>query len=126
MSEHIGNDFGYLCPNPDCRRGDKLYIDLIMPAHLVPDGSEIVDEGDHEWDEKSSVRCKACDWRGKVADLLELPAPTGPMSACDNCQVEFAESQLNEIDKLFERVAPGEPMPSGECPACGSLCHRIE
>lgn len=47
---------------------------------------------------------------------------------CQNCQQLWEESQLvNPIPDLYERVAPGEPMPSGECPVkeCGALCQQI-
>jgi hypothetical protein len=47
---------------------------------------------------------------------------------CQNCEKEWLNSELKEIDvkHLAERVAPGEPMPQGECPACGALCHLSE
>lgn len=48
-------------------------------------------------------RCQNCDWTGPDSDLLWA-----------------------EIKDLGERVAPGEPMPSGECPVCGCLCQPVE
>jgi hypothetical protein len=47
---------------------------------------------------------------------------------CQNCQQIWGESELiNPIPKLHERVAPGEPMPSGVCPRadCGALCQPM-
>lgn len=41
---------------------------------------------------------------------------------CQNCGAERREDQLLPIKDVFERVAAGEPMPSGECPECGALC----
>lgn len=42
---------------------------------------------------------------------------------CQNCGKLWDYEQLEqEIDRLAERVSPGEPMPSGECPSCGALC----
>jgi len=44
--------------------------------------------------------------------------------SCQNCGWETEDpSQLHEIEDLLERVAPGEPMPHGQCPECGALCH---
>ena len=47
---------------------------------------------------------------------------------CDNCGLFFRhESELGavfpRIHRLLERIAPGEIVPSGECPSCGSLVH---
>jgi hypothetical protein len=43
---------------------------------------------------------------------------------CQNCGKTFTEDQLAEITHgIWERVSPGEIMPSGECPKCGALCH---
>lgn len=44
---------------------------------------------------------------------------------CQNCGKTWAEDQLREVKDLFERVAPGEEMPSGECPECGAVCHPV-
>jgi hypothetical protein len=30
------------------------------------------------------------------------------------------------ISDLFSRVAPGYPMPSGQCPECGGLCQLVK
>ena len=45
--------------------------------------------------------------------------------ACQNCGWHGTESDASEegISDIFERVSPGEPMPAGECPKCGSLVH---
>lgn len=46
---------------------------------------------------------------------------------CQNCGEVWGENELvNPIPDLVERVAPGEPMPAGECPECGALCHALE
>ena len=43
---------------------------------------------------------------------------------CQNCKFMGREEELiNPIPDLYQRVGPGEPMPSGECPACGAVCH---
>lgn len=48
------------------------------------------------------------------------------LSRCGNCGKLHSEETLVEAKDLAERVAPGEEMPSGECPDCGALCHLIE
>lgn len=46
---------------------------------------------------------------------------------CANCGKLWDDSDLHEITHgIWERVAPGELMPSGECPECGALCHPVE
>jgi len=45
---------------------------------------------------------------------------------CQNCQATHDEELLNEVKDIHERVAPGEPMPAGECPDCGAVCHEDE
>lgn len=44
---------------------------------------------------------------------------------CQNCERTFTADQLREIQDFHERVAPGEEVPSGECPDCGALCHEL-
>lgn len=46
-------------------------------------------------------------------------------SKCGNCGKVWDDSQLAEIRHLWERVSPGEPFPSGECPECGALCQPV-
>lgn len=46
---------------------------------------------------------------------------------CNNCGEVYPETaDLAPISDLTERVMPGEPMPLGECPACGALVSLIE
>jgi hypothetical protein len=61
----------------------------------------------------------------EYGDLL-LIEDDGPESRCQNCDRQWSRSYLNQIKDLFQRVEPGERMPSGECPVCGSLCLLIE
>lgn len=51
---------------------------------------------------------------------------TQPTALCDNCESRFTANKLLPIKDVFDRVAPGEPMPLGECPNCGALCHAVE
>ena len=48
------------------------------------------------------------------------------LSECQNCEAINPASKLRPIEDIHQRVEPGEPMPSGECPECGALCHELE
>lgn len=44
--------------------------------------------------------------------------------ACQNCTFTTTDrDQLRTVADISQRVEPGEPMPAGECPECGALCH---
>ena len=45
---------------------------------------------------------------------------------CQNCGDLWTEKELNEVQDVLQRVAPGEKMPYGECPDCGAVCHKWE
>lgn len=40
---------------------------------------------------------------------------------CNNCAWHGSRCDLGEINDFWGRVNPGELMPAGECPDCGSL-----
>ena len=45
---------------------------------------------------------------------------------CDNCDAGYRKvDELKPIRDLEQRVAPGEPMPAGECPVCGAVVHPV-
>ena len=49
------------------------------------------------------------------------------MHECQNCGALYAHaSETDAIDDIFQRVEPGEPMPSGQCLHCGALVHEIK
>jgi hypothetical protein len=58
-----------------------------------------------ETSECTESYCQNCDWRGPDEQLGR---------------------QLADTPDLLERVDPGEPMPTGECPLCGALCQPVE
>jgi len=64
-----------------------------------------------------------------TADASELLAPEETLTEeCQNCQRRFTEDEIvNPIPDLVQRVLPGEPMPSGECPVpeCRAVCHTV-
>jgi hypothetical protein len=47
-------------------------------------------------------------------------------ATCDGCNATWDVDDLPAVTDLAQRVAPGEPMPAGECPACGAVCHIDE
>lgn len=42
---------------------------------------------------------------------------------CQDCGEYCDQYDAKEIQHIHDRVAPGEPMPWGECPKCGALLH---
>jgi hypothetical protein len=47
------------------------------------------------------------------------------LTACQNCGTVRPEGELNPFEFHPERVAPGEPLPVGDCPDCGSrICSQ--
>jgi hypothetical protein len=66
------------------------------------------------------------EWWEAVDGELEEEDEEEKMHECQNCQTMWDKSVLNPIKDIGQRVAPGEPMPSGECPDCGALCHPVE
>lgn len=71
----------------------------------------------------------------KVGDFFGLPrlgasdveTALAPLAAdevkCDDCGNYWQTSELHEVEDLAERVSAGEPVPAGQCPNCGALCH---
>jgi hypothetical protein len=47
---------------------------------------------------------------------------------CQNCSTLYREDELDAIDDVLERVAPGETMPWGQCPdaGCAAVCYPVE
>lgn len=45
---------------------------------------------------------------------------------CQNCGKVSKAADLLDIEDLFQRIAVGEPVPSGECPKCGALCQPVK
>ena len=58
------------------------------------------------------------------------PEEKGVLHQCQNCLEQWTDEQivpLHEVTHLLKRVAPREPMPSGECPdpECRALCQPV-
>ncbi len=49
------------------------------------------------------------------------------MNQCQNCDKLWEDGEMDDVEKLSMRVAPGEPMPAGQCPDsdCGALCQPM-
>jgi hypothetical protein len=55
-----------------------------------------------------------------------MQTETTPLVACENCDWRGQPDDLQPVCDLLERVAPGEPMPAGQCPDCGALAHYLD
>jgi hypothetical protein len=44
---------------------------------------------------------------------------------CQDCGKVWSNEQLRPIRDIFQRVDPGEPMPSGECPERDAFCQLL-
>jgi hypothetical protein len=83
-----------------------------------------------EKDKNVFARVASREVRETRAGLIpseETDGLTLKTNICQNCRKPFADHDLDEITHgIWERVSPGEIMPSGECPNCGALCHPIK
>ena len=49
------------------------------------------------------------------------------MFICENCGAEYeCQSDLDYIEDMTDRIAPGEFVPGGQCTECGAICHDQE
>lgn len=64
--------------------------------------------------------------RDTVFDYAEQIAVDKMNYECGNCDWTGRQDALGDIEDLSQRVDPGEPMPTGECPDCGALAHSID
>lgn len=80
-------------------------------------------DGDHEWDSESNCTCNECEYSADFSRFYV--ADQEPLSWCQNCEwLGIPVIGLEAIPDLTQRIMPGEPVPSGECPDCGALCHE--
>jgi hypothetical protein len=82
-------------------------------------------EPEQKWEVSGELDNTDCDDCGEERDLVDVSLDT-IICACPNCDWRGLESFLKPIKDADQRVAPGEPMPNGECPHCGALCHEEE
>ncbi len=61
--------------------------------------------------------------RRDFGELIELQMLS--LHQCQNCDSVWDDDEIHDIRDLTQRVSPGEPYPSGQCPDCGSLCQAI-
>lgn len=72
------------------------------------------------------LMARIADYRKGRDEPASIVEPEEPDTACDNCDWKGLAAETREIADLRERVTPGEPMPTGECPECGCLCHPYD
>lgn len=82
------------------------------------------EQWDDEWDSMCDDECPSC--QRAFTPYRSEGLGEGEDAECQGCGERWDEDQLLPVQDLFARVAPGEPMPMGECPGCGALCHMIE
>ena len=46
--------------------------------------------------------------------------------ACQNCDWTGTADEVEPYKDFWERCAPGEIMPYGDCPECGCFCHEAK
>lgn len=106
---------------PECKSLGPFSIEAKSVFKVYDEGTDSY--ADVEWDDDSFTVCHECNHSGQ---LREFQYPY----KCQNCEMGFEEEDIEklpvkfpDIPHLFERIAPGEPVPYGECPECGALVH---
>lgn len=64
----------------------------------------------------------------EIEEALKL-YDVGHPHRCQDCGKQWPDSQvvlLEDVKNLLDRVSPGEPTPSGECPECHALCQPVK
>ena len=62
----------------------------------------------------------------EIMRALENEVSGDDRSQCQNCGRMWPHELLAGVEDLSMRVGPGEPMPSGECRACGAVCLPVQ
>jgi uncharacterized Zn ribbon protein len=72
------------------------------------------------------VYCNEC--KTPYCDYCDDNCPECPREifVCDNCASEWKEDELDEVENLGLRLAPGDTVPWGQCPIkeCGAFCYK--
>jgi len=76
MNFTVRDEWNLECPS--CHSDERLQVALTTMADLTPEGTD--PWGDHEWDDKSFMRCAGCGHCGCVADF-EIPENTDAVPA---------------------------------------------
>jgi len=58
-----------------------------------------------------------------MAQVRLLPDDDKATFACDNCDWEGGDDDLDMISDIEERIDPGCIVPAGQCPECGALAY---
>jgi hypothetical protein len=75
------------------------------------------------WEDGSSIEGSA-ELDDEDPDVVDVQG--AGLAECQDCGMHWGDADLRVVRHLTERVMPGEPMPAGECPDCGAVCHLIE
>ena len=145
----------YVSDVPACNREDIVKMDAeSRPLTLSPEQAEVLDRLlEYCWkdEEEDYADCETLNENRREGHIFEAlvlldnalkgiaKAPSGylskaeanvvaaePLYECQNCAKQWTEGQLKPIQHLTQRVEVGEPMPAGECPECGALCHEAD
>jgi len=71
-----------------------------------------------------SRQAAACDELA-IRALRFLKAHGDDLHECYNCGALWLVDDLEEIRHASMRMTPGDPTPSGQCPACKALCYPV-
>ena len=61
-----------------------------------------------------------------LEEIQRLAARTLAPFHCADCDGRFTEAEIRplmELPHLYERLTPGDTVPSGECRSCGGFCY---
>lgn len=123
--EYYTYDGGAHCP--PCAR--QRFGDLLNFAEPLDSAGEkvqsILDTDSGPLDAEGRRLAVSCGTCGALCRSGEANLGA-TMVECQNCRWRGSADDCGPVKGIWERVAPGEPMPWGECPACGSLCHAAK
>jgi hypothetical protein len=94
----------YRCPR--CRSEEELDVSVLCWAKLDqdnPDNLETdIDTSDQEWDEHSAMRCRSCDYAGKVWMFL-LDLVVDPKTLVSEV-LEARQVRMYGMDTMLDRI----------------------
>ena len=104
--------------NPDTLENDEIVAHQCSCGNIV---ECCIDGGERHW-----IHCSCGETTNCGEGIMEPERVGVGVAQCENCEKVWPEDKLGNIRDFSMRVAPNEPMPAGECPDCGSLCHRVK
>lgn len=103
----------------------QVQLEAETEAEAIEAARDFLGEGEMRLGEckDGSPLCATLSLDDSDPDVVEVSGEG--VSECQNCLSRWGQADLNEVRHLSMRVAPGERMPSGECPECGAVCHPV-